>query len=299
MGVFRAMYLAAVAATVPQVLVTLRDDILPLFEYARQEMQSRAADKGAWERDLARHAQGDEAPELCDSVANLRKWECVGLSGTESGLNLYPDLEQLKSALVAWGERWHLDLEWAYNAALAQLMAWSEHPDATRATAAADLKWTRFPAAAWFPVGGGNRRFVFEHDGWDWLTQTADMARDAIRADFERALNDYFNARSAERKRSGWRGETVELRSLALHLQWLARYQVGREPWPQIAAAANRQFLSGRKAPVTARRVSHAVKKAAKFLGLRLDPVRGPGRPIGAATTNTTFNVVTPESRER
>ncbi len=299
MSVFRAMFLVAVAKTVPDVLATLRDEILPSFVEAKQETEARATDRGAWERDLARYAQGDEVPELCDNVADLRRWGCVGLSGTETGLNLYPDLKRLKAVLVAWGGRWHLDTEWVYDAALGQLMAWSEHPDATRSAAAVDLKWTHFPAAAWFPAGGENRRFSFEHEGWDWLTQTADMARDVIRADFERALDEYFSAKTLERERSGWRGKPVELRSLALHLQWLARYQVGREPWPQIAATADRQLIYGRKVPVGARWVSGAVRETARLLGLRLDPVRKAGRPRGAATRTTTFNVVAPESRRR
>jgi len=77
---------------------------------------------------------------------------------------------------------------------------------------------------------------------------------------------------------------TTEYRSLVTHLEWLVRYHVLEEEWPDITATATRELADGRRVPVTQQAVEDAVKKAADLLGLTLRKGRGPGRPAGSTT---------------
>jgi hypothetical protein len=233
----RAVFLVALGRVGPHVLRDLRDRVLPVYEEAGRQIETRLANREAWEADERRYRQihGLDV-ELCRSVEELFSWGAVAHSGLGGDVVWRPDLIEPGKALRAWAERWHLDAEWIHDAALKQLSFWGDNPRFAYPTGQSGtgeecdmLCWMAFPATAWFmPVNEDQRAFVFRNGGWEPTGQTRKEAREAITAEFARELENHLDAIEARAAEAGF-GKITEHPSMRKHMEWLALYQVDEE----------------------------------------------------------------------
>jgi hypothetical protein len=139
--------LRAVEKLAPEVLESLRRDVLPVYAHIAIET-SRGKAPHTWAHLLARWA-------------HIRA----------SNLVLRPALLSLKGALEAWAERWHLSEEWVFNAALRNLNFWHEQPALHN-----HLSWLGLGQAWWSPASEEERR----PEGWDPSCETSEEFRARI-----------------------------------------------------------------------------------------------------------------------
>lgn len=295
--VARALFLQTVQRLVPDVLSSLRDDVLPVYMATHGEVARwRSPDLSDVER--ARYAidYGDRL-KLCFDPRHVSLWRIVGAAELLEGLALYPDLLQLRGALEAWGERHHLREPWELEAALLQLDLWREYPqhayprtpwptEPEQPKGPDSLRWLALLAGGvGSPLLEHERRFTFEHEGPDPTRRSRRADETDIRAVFEHQLRKHLDHVEELVAVAAGFDRAKEYRSLMAHLEWLVRYHVLEEEWPDVSATAKRDFADGRRVSVTSQQaVESAVKKTAKLLGLALREGRGPGRPAGSRT---------------
>ena len=299
-GIAQISLLEAVAELVPDMLATLRDDVLSVYAEAHAGVEARARDPELFALELRRYilTYGDRL-SFHTTTNDLHRWQHVGRAGTndELGFTWYPDLIPLRTALVAWGDRWHLNREWVYKAALDQLDIWRQHPQFLH-PAGHPLHWLALRGAAWMGPGD-SPAFAFELPPWDSVWKTRKVYEAAAGEAFALALSAYLDSVEVAVQAVPSFQATADLLSWHKHLAWLVRYQVLRQPWPEIAATADRELANGRRVPVSADFVARRVKELAALIDLPLHPVRKAGRPAGKTNENPTQNRVTGESRRR
>lgn len=198
-----------------------------------------------------------------------RGWETLPIEEAELAA-----VSALIAALETWGERWRLTNDWCYNQALAILVNWQRTP-----------KWRDKLMLAGQPWGetvlmrAEDRRFHFEHPGWDPNSDTREEAEANVTAAFERELAGYLDRVDAckeervkaaglvptpEKRRRYW--PPPELTPEALfeawyrhdHFAWLVRYQYLGESHPTIARDANKDRST----------IAEGVEKTAALVGV-------------------------------
>ena len=307
-AVARVLFLATVAELAPAVVAALRDDVLPVYLATYHEVERRRTDPNAARRAVEEYSgrpwvcrEPYHAPlRVCLDPYRVSLWQVVGLAAVSDEIAYYPDLLPLRRALEAWAKPHHVAEPWVFEYALVQCDLWRSWPTTAypacrwprepQQTQGPDrLRWTALAAAGpGSPVLAEERRFDFEHAGWDPTWTTRQAAKRAIREDFERRLADHLDAVASLVAGAGGFKRAKQYRSLRHHVAWTVRYQVLREPWTVIAATAERELANGRTVPVDdADYVAKTVKKTAKLLDLKLDQVRGPGCPAGSTNTHT------------
>ena len=160
--------------------------------------------------------------------------------------------DALESALGAWQSRWNLNDAWVREIVLQTFTDWRFFRGRVGAEwcgsgTAVPANWPRFTSAPWYP--------------------------DVSREDFERAtivaLRRWIGAVERERREraSKWGAKSEESDELDIrspeHLDWLARYQVGREGMGDI-------WRSLQSDSRTRRAVEQAIQRSAEGIGLTL-----------------------------
>lgn len=296
------LFLHLVADLVPDVIANLQTDVLPVYSATSADIH-QYADSGVKDAKRIEYQErhGVQYAALCDSGEDPSDWQTLKIAGlNRHGNVVYPDLLPLRETLEAWATRWHLAVPRMFEAALTTLHVWHEYPYLAYPSCAyprdtADEVWaTESPESErldWLVYGGhswecatrpADRVFSFQHAGWEPTAQTRQSAAAAIRSDFEQRLCEYLDAIETHVEAADSFERSKEYRSIGRHVEWLVRYQVNREPWPTIAVTADRELANGRRVPVADDFVARAAKAVADLLGLTLDPVRGPGRPMGS-----------------
>lgn len=186
---------------------------------------------------------------------DLRSWtellseeESLASLGTD-GIEALPDedaelaaLSGLTTTLTAWGKRWRLIDAWCYDLALCNLAEWERQPRSRETLWLAGPSW-----GGWLPVGEDDRRFHFEHPGWDPTADTRKAAAAGIRAVFNRELDAYLDHVEAAAKAAGFVATHEKRRHYAPtpeewrrldHFAWLARAHIDEESGQKIADEA-------------------------------------------------------------
>jgi len=194
---------------------------------------------------------------------------------------------EFKEGFLDWAQSWHLTTQRAVDWATRLLGTW-------------DFRGYRLPEPVYFAgffskiiLEDVVQPFVFEHEGWQPAASTRAEAEAAMLEAFKAQVKAHHDATEAAAAAVGGVVRTADYRSLLTHLEWLVRYHVLEEEWPDIVATATRELADGRRIPVTQQAVESGVKTVTDLLGLTLRAGRRPGRPTGSATVNTTRNRVT------
>ena len=238
------------------------------FRLGGGEVDSASGDRAQWHgRFLFLSAVRDLKPAAMDSLAaeplaayltaaaHLGRpampngWDmlaAVADDDDEVGRALVP----LREALDRWARRWGLREDWCLFTAFQTVAAWADNPRwrETRTWATAH--------AGWLATRDVERRFRFEHDGWEPTSDTCQEAEAAIRRAFDRELAAYLDRMDDLAKERGF-VRTHEKR-ITEHYGWLVRVVVGRDSCGEIA----RELGKNR------RTVEQAVNEAAELVGL-------------------------------
>lgn len=168
--------------------------------------------------------------QAADALASYRvpRWSTLELLADDEDDG--PAFAPLRDAIKSWGIRWRLTDDWCLDQALATLEVWVRTPSYLE-----HREWAGIATAMFLPMGAEERRFSFEHEGWDSTSDTRKEAEAGIRAAFDRALVEYLGwveARSEERKLI----RTPEVRR-ADRFSWLVRMHFEDESGGEIARA--------------------------------------------------------------
>lgn len=244
----RLVFLARVEDVAPEVVDHLREKVLPLYQEARDNGMTWPR-RASWERSPSFWRR---LPKVAERHPDERGYQA---------------LMPLYDVLTSWADTYHLTDEWLLEDALHTLYAWTEWP-----------RLLEVVPERFHPGGAGS--MVPEMDPptlevgpWDPTIETWAGFQDRARETFERWLRDYRTAgdawaddlglESAPEKRPR-KGDP-----LALHWEWVARYQCQGWSYAQIAE----HYDKGTKNPSGhsgARNVSRTVRDLADLMGLTL-----------------------------
>jgi len=281
----RPEFLRTVSEMAPDVLTTLRDNVLAVYVATVEAIEtSRAADSLAPRQQRYELEHGRQAL-LCHFPPDARQWDIVGRAGTSGGFDWYPDLLGLKEAVEAWATSHNLNEPWVCESALAQLGMWGFDPECSyprspwplrpeRSPEPGHLEWlflrVQMSSSLWL---GDESRISFQCEGWNPHWRTRSAARAEIRALFEERLERHLDA--VESLVAAYDGceRARKWQELPKYLNWLARYQCLGEDFTHIARS---EFAQGNY-----QTVAQPVRELADSIGLTLRPPRR-GRPIGS-----------------
>jgi hypothetical protein len=155
-----------------------------------------------------------------------------------------------------WGRRWNLIDEWARQRAVHTLVSWTQDWG--------EWEWAPDARIAWALTSKEERRFTFVDQGYDPALDHWPHFQECIEREFKRALAAYKNLQQAR----AIVADMVRVRpKRSKHLLWLARFQVKKESYGQIARGE--RIATGKLSP-DAQAIYDAVKRTAKWLGLTL-----------------------------
>lgn len=271
----RRVFLLAVLRVAPQTVDSLAQDVLPAYSPEFSAYQEGTRTFVCFADGVLRYVVGSGVQNL---AARLAARSGLWVPSLSAGDDADKALAPFAAALAGWAGRWHLRDDWILNVALTTLDSLSrvERPCASWRFVASILRYPHYggpmPAAPALTL-----------DPWLPTTETYAAYRTRALSECARQLDEYLFCVDEHYDEAGFK-LTPEYRALEHHAEWLVRYQVLEEEWPDIAATATRELADGRRAPVTDQAVRDAVKKTADLLGLTLREGRGPGRPAGSRT---------------
>jgi hypothetical protein len=190
------------------------------------------------------------------------------------------ELHELRALLLHWAHKWRLEDDWCLEAAAETLAIFSAAGDTVEPEPLHYLG-TRMIE---IPFADSELRFAFSNRGWSpTLTSWEDAEKfiDWHYGEVKKAYRERINALCRERglqrvRKTRMRGGD--------HFEWVARYQVGRELWTEIAEVETARLKVKGKPGISADAVAKAVREKAQLLGLTLAEVERPGRPKRSST---------------
>ena len=190
------------------------------------------------------------------------------------------ELHELRAVLLDWAHKWRLEDDWCLEAAAETLAYFSAAGDA------AELQPLHYLGTPMIerPFTDRDLRFEFSSRGWSpTLTswKEAEESMDERYQDAKQAYRERIEALCRERGLQPVRGTKMRAGD---HFEWVARFQVGRELWTEIADVETKRLKAEGKPGVTGDAVAKAVREKADLLGLTLADVKRPGRPKGSST---------------
>lgn len=267
---FEAAFLEAVSRLVPELVSSLRGDVLPVFT-ALEALANRASDP-AVAASLRRQFEIDgEPPPLLGVLdgSNVRvserpyrlKINWASLRHADEATRFYPDFVPLRVAVEKWATKFNMAGHVFFlDAALNTLKQWSLHPEFGGGGLAL-RGYARFS-----PVSDDESRFVFENAGWDPADERFDSFAARLRPQFDSALVAYRARLEALTEERGY--EKVPELHRTEHIEWLALFQCGGH---SITTIQKRWAQD----PTT---ISKGISSAARLVGIALR-TKGRGRP--------------------
>ena len=222
----RLRFLNAIRSVKPKVLDDLADKPLAAYRSAATAF-GRHALPGCWD-DLVVYADDEEWAEV---------------------------LGPLRDALDQWARRWNLFRcePWCLAITLQTLDVWARSP-----------AWLE--SREWASAYGGflatraeERRFRFEHEGWEPTSDTRRVAKAAIHRAFDRELDAYLDRIAALATERGFASTPTKRKDAGF--EWLARFIVDKCSCGEIA----------REIGKTRRAVEIAVNEVALRAGVRVE----------------------------
>lgn len=260
----RRRFLAAVESIEPRVFAELAE--LPFAAFASA---TEIVDPGdlkdwgdviEWRETLV--ALAAEEPSGQEGADSARLIEARRSEGAEREA-----LSSLIEALGRWGKAWRLDDGWCLDWALDTIAQWHREPRWRDGRHLVGEPW-----GGVLLVGEEDRRFRFDHPGWEPTSDTRTEAAGWIRAAFERDLAAYLDrveALATERgyiptpeKRPRYDPTDADAWRRRDPFAWLARVQIDDESCAAI----------GREAGISERAVQQEVDRLAALIGLARTP---------------------------
>ena len=256
----RTLFLRTLARVAPQTMLSLRDEVLPVYE-----------------------------SEVANGRTPLRRRRGYPLDAAR-----WTGTPELEAAVERWATDWGLGAPWVKSHALRQVEMWAALPDEVRGTS---LRWlTSETRTMRLPEPRKVAPFMMTPPLPPWwpVSQTWTAYRDMLRMVIDERLHEYRLEVEADYEK--WEEQEV-YPAARRHMEWLVHYVVLRQKYDDIAELATREYATGSCAPVDRGGVKAGVKKAADLIALPRGHRRG--RPRGRKTTNSTYNRVTGTSRQR
>lgn len=279
-GEARDWFLAAVRRVAPEVLEALRGDPWRAYRLLRAE-RDICRDPEGWAQVTARYPErhGDRVCLFCrecngHSLLGLR-WSTVRVAEGPFLADLLP----LQRALRVWAERHNLGERhlpagdwWALDVALDTLRLWTDYPKA-----AERLGWNLPGWATYAPIQDEERRFRFEHPGWDPVGmanagETRAEARRRMLATFEARLDEYLDRMEALAEERGLKKTPVKRNrngSPVLHFEWLVNYQVQGRDCEELSQEYTDADPEGDRV-IGSDAIRKAIAETARLVGLTL-----------------------------
>jgi len=233
----RGLFFAAVHQVEPRVVRDLMGEPLalyrPLFEAALAHLPEDRRTWGRW-----RYAEAHPG------------WDTFRYAVPTSS----PEVRQLRDLLLRWSRKWRLGDAWCLAAAVDTLA------DLSAAGDAAEPGPLSYPWATMIeiPFSDAEMRFTFSDRGWSPTLVRWERFEGWLDDAYERAKRDYKERIEALCRDEGLVAVTPRRQRKGDHFDWLARSQVGRDTYSEIARAVG----------TTRQGVSKAVKAAAASIGL-------------------------------
>jgi hypothetical protein len=267
---FEAAFLENVSRLVPELVSTLRSEVLPEFQ-ALERLADEVSDPTKASGLLKKYEIAGEPPPIIGSFdrsnvdfserpPRLRiRWSALRYA--DEATRFYPDFVSLRSALERWAASYNMaGHDFFLDAALRTLAQWSQLPDF-------DDDCLVLPGRAGFsPVSDEESRFRLETSGWDPAFERFSSFETRLRKQFDAEIARYkarleelTEARGYKRVPGIYRTE---------HIEWLALFQCAGQSHKAI-----QQQL--RQDPTT---ISKGIKSAAQLIGISLR-TKGRGRP--------------------
>lgn len=281
----RPAFLDTLAEAAPHVMQALRDEVLPVYAVTHESVEEAPDSDSLRARHLRYERAHGRRALFCHHRPDLCYWSIVGQAGESQGIDWYPDLLALRTAVEAWAASYHLKEPWICEAALTQLRSWQVDPESAYPRSPwpkdADLR-PQPDHLPWSYLGygyssslllDGEVRLSFECKGWDPHFSTRTEAAARIRATFEQELKRHLDSVEATVRGHPDFERAHKWRELPKYLEWLVRYQCCGESYSDIART---DIAYG-----SYQTVAQPVAELARLLGLQLRPPTR-GRPPGS-----------------
>ena len=190
------------------------------------------------------------------------------------------ELHQLRDLLLHWAHKWRLEEEWCLEAAAETLAMLSAAGDAAEPQ---PLHYLGTPMTK-SPFAESDLRFEFSSRGWSPALTSWEDAQEAMDERYQDAKQAYRERIEALCRERGLPPVPGTRMRTGDHFEWVARFQVGRETWTEIADVETERLHAERKPGVTGDAVAKAVREKADLLSLTLADVKRPGRPKQSST---------------
>ena len=270
---FEASFLETVSRLVPELVSSLRLDVLPVFE-ALEALADQAADPIVADG-LRREFEVAGEPSPVIGVlhgSNVRfserpfrltiRWSALRVADESD--RVYPDFLPLRIAVERWAEKFNMvGSGFFLNSAIATLRQWSEFPQFIDIDNECLVLRGR---GGFSPVSGEESRFSFENSGWDPAYERFSSFEARLRKQFDSELSAY---RGRLEELAEERGHLrIPDFHRTEHIEWLALFQCGGQSLAKIKETWAQDTTT----------ISKGIKNAAELVGITLR-TNGRGRP--------------------
>lgn len=247
----RMEFLRAIKSHAPDVLSSLKNDVLPLY-VAINSPES-----------VSEYIEAEDIAFWPEQLAELSRLGIVGNECREkeyiaSSHFSYHPKARFDIALCKWGECYHLTDEWIFSEALKTLEVWQ------RSDPPSDWACAREGYAPDVEMYEDEGAFHFTFDPWDAALDTRATYKKKVRESFKAWLDDYCE-RTDESHGDG--NKAYDSRK-SIHSIWLVERQINGLRYEDIAQ--KHQTEKG----LDIGPICEAVTRLAKMIGLTLRPAR-------------------------
>jgi hypothetical protein len=180
----------------------------------------------------------------------------------------------LRRSLFEWSVVWHLEEEWCLEHALTTMWHWHHYqPDLE------NLIWQQGGGSWMVPTNESERRFMFEHPGWEPTYDYRKTIKQEILMAFNQHLDEYLDRMESLVEERGY--VKSKRKNEREHFEWLACFQVKGMSYAEIKDKFKSQTNSKEKTYLSddTKAIRKAINDLAKYIGLQLrEDGTAPGR---------------------
>jgi hypothetical protein len=180
----------------------------------------------------------------------------------------------LRGSLIGWSNVWRLTPEWCLEHALRTMWEWRNLPPRHE-----KLMWQQGGGGWVVPTREEERRFTFEHPGWEPTYDFRRSIKQEIQEAFNQQLEAYLDRIESLVKERGF--VKTKQKNEREHFEWLACFQVKGMSYGEIKDSFKQQTNPRNKVYVSddTKSIRKAIGDLAKFIQLPLrEDGTAPGR---------------------
>jgi hypothetical protein len=234
----RELFLATVSDLVPDVLGSLRAEVLPAYKSTVAETRPPPV------------RQYRSVPPRVQ-IADWERWRWERGEWKFDEAAVPESVSRLRERALKWAKGWNLSDAWILDAVFRTLAVLVTHPS-----------FEGFRPPHFFDLAERAPPFTFQHSGWQphWKSRASFLGE--LREDFELAARKYMKAREEEATRRGFEPAPMKKAQLGAnalqHFEWLVRFQVEGWTHERIKDEYGRSRSS----------VTTAIRETANLIGL-------------------------------